>query len=225
VTDAVASLASRLATLAQRVDQVAVQAPAAATIRLGLGAHGGADWERHRVGLGYLTRELGASGAGRLQDLGQLDLGTDLDVDVVYMAGSSSFSLAEPEVNALARLLERGGTIIGEGCASGANADAGAVKFAESFFALAVRLGRQPTRIGRAHPLMTARYVFADPPPGMRQSPAVREANGMVYSDADYGCTWQGGPDDRSLPRSAIRDALEFGVNMAIYRRGAHGAN
>jgi len=45
------------------------------------------------------------------------------------------------------------------------------------------------------------------------------EANGVVYSDVDYGCAWQGGRVDAPLARGAIRDALELGVNIALFRR------
>jgi hypothetical protein len=47
----------------------------------------------------------------------------------------------------------------------------------------------------------------------------VLKASGLVYSDADYGCSWQGGPVDRALPRAAIREAIEFGANLAVYRK------
>jgi hypothetical protein len=45
----------------------------------------------------------------------------------------------------------------------------------------------------------------------------VLEANGMVYSNADYGCAWQAGAVDRPLPRSVIREAFEFGANLVLY--------
>ena len=49
----------------------------------------------------------------------------------------------------------------------------------------------------------------------------VIEREGMIYSDADSGCAWQGGSAERPLPRGPIRDATEFGVNLACYRQGA----
>jgi len=79
-------------------------------------------------------------------------------------------------------------------------------------------LGRRLTRVERTHKLFEARHVFGDPPAGARPA-RVLEADGVIYSDADYGCAWQGGVPQQPLPRSAIRDAFEFGVNMAVYHR------
>jgi len=84
---------------------------------------------------------------------------------------------------------------------------------------LASRLGRQPARVDRAHALMVTRHVFAEPPQGGRATARLLEAGGLIYSDADYGCAWQGGTPNTALPRAAIRDALEFGVNLALYAR------
>ena len=110
--------------------------------------------------------------------------------------------------------------LLGEGCRGGPNGETGAREFALSFVSLATRLGRTLTRVDRGHALMTAGHVFGEPPTGSRANARVLEAGGMVYSDADYGCAWQGGATDHPLPRATIRDALEFGVNLAIFRRG-----
>jgi hypothetical protein len=119
-------------------------------------------------------------------------------------------------------MLERGGVVEGEGCAAGPQGEAGAREFALSFVDLATRLGRQLARVDRDHPVMAARHLFGEPPAGARATPRVLEAGGMVYSDADYGCVWQGGAAERPLPRGTIRDALEFGTNLAMYRRSAN---
>ena len=104
-------------------------------------------------------------------------------------------------------------------CAAGPNGDGGAREFALSFVDLADRLGRQLGDVQRGHGLMRARHVFAILPTGARERARVLESNGVIYSDADYGCAWQGGTTDRPLVRGAIRDALEFGVNIAAFRR------
>ena len=83
---------------------------------------------------------------------------------------------------------------------------------------LAQRLGRQLTDVQRGHALMSSRHVFGVLPTGGRERARVLESNGIVYSDADYGCAWQGGPTDRPLTRGVIRDSLEFGINIATVR-------
>jgi hypothetical protein len=140
-------------------------------------------------------------------------------VDVLYVSGDSRLALEEQDVAGIARLVDRGGVVLGEGCASGPSGDAGARQFALSFNELATQVGRRLVRVERQHPLLLSRHVFAVPPQGSRTSALLLEDRGMGYSDADYGCAWQGGSPDKPLQRAAIRDALEFGVNVALYRR------
>src|SRR6266536_641977 len=117
-------------------------------------------------------------------------------------------------------MLGRGGLLFAEACAAGAEGEGGAREFALSFVELADRLGRQLADVQRGHALLSTRHVFAMLPAGSRERVRVLEANGIVYSDADYGCVWQGGRADAPLARGAIRDALELGVNVALFRRG-----
>ncbi|MBV9353954.1 MAG: DUF4159 domain-containing protein [Chloroflexi bacterium] len=213
ISETVDGLATQLRFVTERLDQSPV-----AAVRVGLADHHGAGWDRHADGLGHLVRAVSGAGDWVGRDAGRVTLDENLDLDLLYMAGEGSFSLTDAEVDTITRLLDRGGTIVAEGCASGQRAEAGALEFARSFVELAARLGRQLTRVRRTHPLMVARYVFAEPPPGNRPSPVVREGGGMVYTDGDYGCAWQGGSDDRSLTRGVIRDAVDFGVNMVLYQ-------
>ena len=85
---------------------------------------------------------------------------------------------------------------------------------------MAQRLGRQLAQVERGHALLVGRHVFSSAPAGALESARVLEAGGMVLCSADYGCAWAGGPPDRPLPRAAIRDTTEFGVNLALYRQG-----
>jgi hypothetical protein len=115
-------------------------------------------------------------------------------------------------------VLERGGAVIGDGCAAGPSGEAGARDFGFSFDDLARKLGRRLSRLERGHALLENYYVFGEAPPGNRANGRVLAAGGMIYSDADYGCAWQGGPAQQPLARAIIRDALEFGVNLVVYR-------
>jgi hypothetical protein len=187
-------------------------------LRVGLAEHGAAGWDAHREGLGLLVRDLSSLPDVASELVDRVRLGDAASVEVLYLSGYAALILADTDVEAIRRLLEQGGTIIGEGCASGPAADNGSREFAMSFVELANRLGRQLARVDRQHPLMQVRHVFAEVPLGSRAAARVLEAGGLVYSDSDYGCAWQGGPANHPLPRAAIRDAIEFGVNLAVFR-------
>lgn len=196
-------------------------APARLHVRLALVDHGSAGWDQHRRGLRLLGREIGLTASDLSADVldQPVTLGAANAVDVLYLSGVAALSLSDADVAAVGALLDRGGVVVGEGCAVGPGAESGAREFAMSFVDLASRLGRQLTRVDRDHPLLSARHVFGEPPPGARGTPRVLESGGMVYSDADYGCAWQGGPADRPLPRGTIRESIEFGANLVTYRR------
>jgi hypothetical protein len=153
-----------------------------------------------------------------LEPLGGADVE---ELDFVYVTGQGRVEYADSEVAGLARMLNRGGVLFAEACAGGPDGDGGVREFALSFVELADRLGRQLAEVQRGHQLFTSRHVFATLPAGSRDRARVVEAGGVVYSDADYGCVWQGGRGDAPLARGAIRDALEFGVNIALFRYGA----
>jgi hypothetical protein len=200
--------------------------PAASTqppLLLGTAAHGGTGWECHRLGLRYLARDVSLATGRPVRVLDALPPGEWASVDFLYLTGQGRLSLGESEEAAVARVLERGSVVLGEGCAGGSSGEGGARDFANSFADLSIRLGRQIARVDRGHPMLAAQHVFSGPPTGGVPNANVLEAGGMVYSRADYGCAWQGGTTDRPLQRGAIRDAIEFGVNLVLYRR-AEGA-
>ncbi|MGH2356371.1 MAG: DUF4159 domain-containing protein, partial [Chloroflexota bacterium] len=193
--------------------------PAKPALVFAVAAHGAAGADRHDDGVQYLAREVGHA-AGREVDVRPAVSLADLDgVDFLYLTGDTRLALGPDEVERLRHVLDRGGVVVGEGCASGPNGDAGAREFALSFADLSSRLGRQLARVERGDRLLVARHVFSGPPAGARANMMVLESDGMIYSDADYGCAWQGGSPERPLPRGPIRDAIEFGVNLALYRQ------
>lgn len=60
-------------------------------------------------------------------------------------------------------------------------------------------------------------HLFAEPPEGIDGPGAMFGGNGIIYSDGDYGCLWDGGRPEKAASRSAIRSAVEIGVNLAVY--------
>jgi Domain of unknown function (DUF4159) len=217
---------------AARTVVTAVPVPAASqpvqadrpVLRMAPGEHNTPGWDAHRDGLRYLAREISAATDVTSQVGDPVRVRDASGVQLLYLSGHGALGLDDAEVDAIGRLLNDGAVVIGEGCATGPSGEAGAREFAMSFVDLANRLGRQLARVDRGHPLMVARHVFGELPSGARPTPRVLESSGMVYSDADYGCAWQGGPAEHPLARGVIRDALEFGTNLAVFRRnGGHG--
>ena len=89
--------------------------------------------------------------------------------------------------------------------------------FSQAFASLAQRLGRNLRSVDRGHPILKIHHLFAAVPSGLAGPAMLMEDQGMVYSDGDFGCIWAGGRGDRPMPREAIREALELGVNIAVY--------
>jgi hypothetical protein len=210
-------LADRSEAVVERAWQTP-DAPPERELRLAVGRMRADGWDQHRAGLRLLGQELAATVEPSARVLDEVQLSDVAQVDLLYLTGYSALGLDEAEIQGIARVLEAGGVVLAEGCAAGPSGEAGAREFAFSFIELAQRLGRRLTRVERTHKLFEARHVFGDPPAGARPA-RVLEADGVIYSDADYGCAWQGGAPQQPLPRSAIRDAFEFGVNMAVYHR------
>jgi hypothetical protein len=179
-----------------------------------------AGWDKHRPGLQLLAREIEASNGRPVHILEGTAAIAD-QLDLLYITGHATLELSEAEVAGITRTLDQGGLVVGEGCQAGPGGAAGAREFAVSFLALADQVERKLGKVGRGHTLLASRYVFSQPPTGARKSTRVLEDRGMVYCDADYGCAWEGGAPDAPLARWAIRDAHEFGVNLALHRQSA----
>jgi hypothetical protein len=219
------SVEQRLSGLIERIEMTSA-GPAAggaassplAQLQLTVARHRGTGWDQHGRGLHCLANEVGRL-AGRTAQLGEpVWLGDIEDAQVLYITGQGSLNVADSDIAAVGRVLERGGAVIGDGCAAGPSGEAGARDFGFSFDDLARKLGRRLSRLERGHALLENYYVFGEAPPGNRANGRVLAAGGMIYSDADYGCAWQGGPAQQPLARAIIRDALEFGVNLVVYR-------
>ena len=63
-------------------------------------------------------------------------------------------------------------------------------------------------------------HTFAAPPDGASGAARLVTGEGVVYSDGDFGCLWDGaGPAETG--RESIRSAVELGTNLGVYSHTA----
>jgi hypothetical protein len=173
----------------------------------------------HCVGLRNLIREI-----NRQHDL-VVNLKENVPIDsnlnhfsLLYLTGNSQFELSTEQQAALSNFLKSGGFILGDGCSEGAGEARGAKDFGLAFNKLATQLNCKLEFVQRGHGLLSASYLFSEIPQGTE--PAMLLAGGqMACSGSDYGCAWQGGYQDKPLPRDIIRNSFEMGANIIARAR------
>jgi hypothetical protein len=138
--------------------------------------------------------------------------------DLLYLTGAGRFETTTEQRSSLATFLRSGGVIFGDACSAVyGNQDPGSAKeFGIAFNRLAGQCGCKLITVQRAHPLLSINHVFAAAPDGCEAAMLLAGGN-VVYSGSDYGCTWEGGHRDKPMLREQIRNALEFGANLAFY--------
>jgi hypothetical protein len=70
--------------------------------------------------------------------------------------------------------------------------------------------------VSRNDPLLSNVNVFSEVPHGIKKGVFLK-GDGIIYTDNDYGCAWEGGHEGAPLSREAIRSALEMGMNIVDY--------
>ncbi|MFW6125638.1 MAG: DUF4159 domain-containing protein, partial [Chloroflexota bacterium] len=170
---------------------------------------------RHQEGLFNLAQAINRSTEYRAHLKGAVGLGGEIqECDLLCMCGSDEFTLSADQATVLSNFLGRGGVLLGEACHPEGQSARG---FSQAFAALAQTLGRNLRAVDWGHPVLKICNLFATPPAGLDGPAMLMEDRGMLYSDGDFGCAWAGGRPDRPLPRETIREALELGVNIAVY--------
>jgi hypothetical protein len=181
--------------------------------------------ERHHRGANALGRAMRHAGKTPLW----IDDGVPLDPELasytlVYLVGQGSFELSADEMNGLYTYLQGGGTVFIESCRQ--DLAAGDPLSDAAFFGLLDSLGVHLEAVPPGHPLLTDPYLFAAPPPGFAAGGERKllAGDGVVFSNYDYGCLWQGERHGGPPTREEIRAALEWGSNVVAYavrrRRG-----
>ena len=172
---------------------------------------------RHQPGALSLIRNINSNTNYRAEFKGAVNLNQEIrDCHILLMAGELEFNLTEAWEASLRNYLDRGGIIFGEHC--GAITGSEESPFQKSFREMASRLERPLTPIERRNPVLSSLYLFSEPPEGVEgQTAAMFGGSGIIYSDGDYGCLWDGGRPEKAASRTAIRAGVEMGVNLAVY--------
>jgi hypothetical protein len=174
--------------------------------------------ERHHRGANALGRAMRHAGKTPLWVDDDVPLDPELaSYTLVYLVGQGSFELTADEMNGLYTYLQGGGTLFIESCRQDLAAEDPPADAA--FFGLLDSLGVHLEAVPPDHPLLTDPYLFAAPPPGFAAEGERKllAGDGVVFSNYDYGCLWQGERHGGPPTREEIRAALEWGSNVVAY--------
>jgi hypothetical protein len=174
--------------------------------------------ERHCHGADALGRAMRHGGKIPLWVDDDLPLDPELaSYTLVYLVGQGSFELTADQMNALYTYLQGSGTLFIESCRQ--DLRAGDPPSDAAFFGLLDSLGIRLEAVPPGHPLLTDPYLFAAPPPGFAAEGERKllAGDGVVFSNYDYGCLWQGERHGGPPTREEIRAALEWGSNLVAY--------
>ena len=130
---------------------------------------------------------------------------------LLYVAGQGHLALSPGDIDGLRAFVDAGGIIFGDGV----HAD-GQDEFLRTFYELAQKLGRALQPIDRAHPALRAPFVFEGPPAGMVASNLL-VADGIIYSQCDYGSALDPARGGQALDRETLRNVVEMISNIAVY--------
>ena len=172
----------------------------------------------HSPGVMSLIRSVNNSTPFFAEFKGSISLNQEIaDCDLLVIAGHQEFSLADEWTEVLKTFLDRGGVVFGEACRA---SEDNSSPFRQSFIDLANALEKQLASVERGNRLLTSHYLFAQAPDGPDGSGAIVAGDGLIYSDGDYGCLWDGGRPNVPASREAIRSALELGTNLGVLSSG-----
>jgi len=167
----------------------------------------------HTDGLLNLVDHINNQTSYRADFSGQVSLKGDLsDLNFLYFSGDRSFQLTAEEQKALAKFLDQGGYLFGNGCPNIPKNE-----FGFAFDDLAIKLKRGLSQLKPGHPILKTHYPFSSPPQVSGEARPMMIGEGLLYCDADYGCAWSGEGTKVGISREEIRSTLEFGANVLIY--------
>jgi hypothetical protein len=168
-------------------------------------------------GTTWLARALRQAGQSVWVDDG-IQLNADLErYDLLYLVSRDAFQLTREQMNHLYTYLGSGGTVFMDCCLK--DSSTGPAPAAASYADLAASFGIELREVQRGHSLLSEPHLFGLPPVGFDGSENHRlmAGNGIILSEQDYGCIWQGERRDRPAQREEIRAAMEWGENILHY--------
>ena len=169
----------------------------------------------HTKGIMSLTRSINSLTNYSTSLEGYLSPGEERsDIDLVFLSGIGGFDVSELLVSDLSKHLSTGGILFGEACSSDNGETGQTVEFKDSFKQLTDSLNRQFEPVSSDNPILHSMVPFGTAPDGVNGSGAIVSSGDIIYSDNDYGCLWEGKQDHS---RTMIRDAIEMGMNIAVY--------
>jgi hypothetical protein len=136
------------------------------------------------------------------------------EAELLYVTGHAEAEPWNGLVDGLRERLVGGSWVFADSCGCGAGAS-----FVQGLEPLLEAVPGVPGEAETEALVGYARYVFGAPPPGACEGD-LKWGGRAVLSARDYGCAWTGHSSDGPLPRSQIRDALEFGVNIVVSAGG-----
>ena len=173
---------------------------------------------RHLAGALGLVRAINSTTGYRAAFKGPISLNEEVrDCHTLLFSGRGEFALTDTWEEVLQNFLSRCGIIVGEVCRASPEDAQDSETFSDSFKAMAGRLDRKLTPLYRGHDLFEAYHLFSEAPDGINGPPELLENDGIVFSDGDYGCLWNGGKPEQPASRASIRAAVELGVNLGVY--------
>jgi len=128
----------------------------------------------------------------------------EANADVTYVSGAGDQDPSAAATRAITEASGRAGALIVDLCKP-SQLSAG---WKELFDTMPHDRGERQVQLLR-HP-----YVFGDAPPGADATGGLAWLPNGVISLRDYGCAWAGRGDAGALPRTIVRDAIEFGINV-----------
>lgn len=170
-------------------------------------------WKENRPGLVSLCREGSASGMA-LSMKGAVPMASLMETDdvlMVYAAGGAGFFKPEPELDHIKAYLAHGGFLFAESLD-------GSSEFEANFLDVCKSIGVAMKDVSNEDALLKAHFAFPSAPqigPGGQGKLLGNLEKGVVFSSYNLGGAWSGGAGVKS--RSEVRDAVEFGINLAAF--------
>lgn len=187
------------------------------------------DWDRHRKGVHYLTRQLESDWDTRLnwQTIEGRFATTDdlLEAPVLFLSGRDILQLGKAQKQALREYLEFGGFLFAEACQGDGCGEN--VEFDRAFRELMKELfpDSQLELLDQNHPVFNAQYGLVPNPDRPLYGLQSSCRTSVIYSPRNLSCFWQ---YNRPVsleqlaegPRRQIKYATQLGANVVAYATG-----